>query len=67
VVVTSASMKGKVKGKATPVQAYGRTRWFQQIEVPRILDNRYMKVIRLSALRNGRLYASGNIQGTHFC
>jgi hypothetical protein len=26
-----------------------------------------MKVVRLSALRTGRLYPSGNIPGTHFC
>jgi len=26
-----------------------------------------MKVIRLSALRTGRLYPPGNIPGTHFC
>ena len=26
-----------------------------------------MKVVRLSALRNGRLYPSGHIPGTHFC
>jgi hypothetical protein len=26
-----------------------------------------MKVVRLSALRTGRLYPQGNIPGTHFC
>ena len=26
-----------------------------------------MKVVRLSALRTGRLYSPGNIPGTHFC
>jgi len=26
-----------------------------------------MKVVRLSALRTGRLYLPGNIAGTHFC
>ena len=26
-----------------------------------------MKVVRLSALRTGRLYPPGNIHGTHFC
>jgi len=26
-----------------------------------------MKVVRLSALRTGRLYPAGNIPGTHFC
>jgi len=26
-----------------------------------------MKVVRLSAVRTGRLYPPGNIPGTHFC
>jgi hypothetical protein len=30
------------------------------------LDNRHMKVVRLSALRIGRLYPVGSIPGTHF-
>jgi hypothetical protein len=29
---------------------------FQQVEAPQYLDNRHMKVVRLSALRTGRLY-----------
>ena len=40
---------------------------FQEAEAPRFQDNRHMKVVRLSALRNGRLYHPGNIPGTHFC
>ena len=36
------------------------------VEVPRFQDNRHMKVVRLPALRNGRLYPPGNIPGTHF-
>jgi hypothetical protein len=34
----------------------GRPREFQEGEGPRIQDNRHMKVVRLSALRTGRLY-----------
>ena len=64
VVAASVSIKGK--GKATSVEAYGRTRWFQRTEVPRIPDNRHMKVIRLSALRTDHLYPPGNIPGTNF-
>ena len=30
---------------------------FQEVEAPRVPDNRHMKVVRLSALRTGRLYA----------
>jgi hypothetical protein len=29
---------------------------FQEVEAPRSQDNRHMKVVRLSALRTGRLY-----------
>jgi len=34
---------------------------FQEVEAPRFQDNRYMKVVRLSGLRTGRLYPPGNI------
>ena len=40
---------------------------FQEVEAPRFQDNRHMAVVRLSALRTGRLYLPGNISGTHFC
>jgi len=40
---------------------------FQEVEAPRFQDSRHMKVVRLSALRTGRLYPPGNIPGTHFC
>jgi hypothetical protein len=39
----------------------------QEVEAPRFLDNRHMKVVRLSALRTGRLYLPGKNPGTHFC
>jgi hypothetical protein len=29
---------------------------FQEVEAPRFIDNRHMKVVRLSALPTGRLY-----------
>jgi len=32
----------------------------------RFQDNRHMKVVKLSAVRTGRLYPQGNIPGTHF-
>ena len=35
-----------------PGQAWG----FQEAEAPRFLDSRHVKVVRLSALRSGRLY-----------
>jgi hypothetical protein len=40
---------------------------FQEAEDTRFLDNRHMKVVRLSALRTGRIYLTDNIPGTHFC
>jgi len=39
---------------------------FQEVEAPKFQDNRHMKVVKLSALHTGRLYAPGNIPGTHF-
>ena len=39
---------------------------FQNVEAARFQDNRHMKVVRLLALRTGRLYHLGDILGTHF-
>jgi hypothetical protein len=33
-----------------------RPLWFQEAEAPEFLDNRHIKVVRLSAQRTGRLY-----------
>ena len=38
---------------------------FQEDKVPSFQDNRHMKVVRLSALRTGRIYPPGNIPGTN--
>jgi hypothetical protein len=52
------------KKKSCPITGpYGSRR----LRLPRFLDNRHMKVVRLSAIRTGRLYPPGNIPGTHFC
>jgi hypothetical protein len=48
-------------------QSHYRPLGFQEVEAPRFQDNRHMKVVRLSALRTGRLYYPGNTPGTHFC
>jgi hypothetical protein len=37
-------------------QSHYRPCGFQDVEAPRYQDNRHMKVVRLSALRTGRLY-----------
>ena len=39
-----------------PITGLDRPRGFQEIEAPRFQDSRHMKVVRLSALRTGRLY-----------
>jgi len=57
----------KGKGKAIPLQAWTGPEGFKEVEAPRFQDNRHMKVVRLPALRTGRLYLPGNIPGTYFC
>jgi len=42
--------------KAVPVQARYKPRGFQEVEAPRIRDNRRMSVESLSVLPIGRLY-----------
>ena len=42
--------------KSIPITGLDRPWGFQEAEVPRFHDNRHMKVVRLSALRPGRLY-----------
>ena len=53
--------------KSNPITGLDRPLGLQEVEAPRLLDNRHMKVVRLSALRTGRLYPLGKIPGTHFC
>jgi hypothetical protein len=45
------------KSKAIPSQGLERPWGFQHVEAHGYPDNRHMKVVRLSALRTGRLYA----------
>jgi len=42
--------------QSSPITGLDRPRGFQEVEVSRFQDNRHMKVVRLSALRTGRLY-----------
>ena len=42
--------------KSNPITGLDRPWGFQEAEAPRFQDNRHMKVVRLSALRTGRLY-----------
>ena len=44
------------KGKKNPYTDFLQAIGVQEVEEPRFRDNRHMKVVRLSALRTGRLY-----------
>ena len=55
------------KGKAIPLQTCIGPSRCRRLRLPEFLDNRYMKVARLSALRTGRLYPPGVVPGTNFC
>jgi hypothetical protein len=41
---------------ALPITGLDRPTGFQEVEAPRFLDNQHMNVVRLSALRTGRVY-----------
>jgi len=58
-------VKLKVKVKQSHYRP-GQHRGFQEVEAPKFQENRHMKMVRLSALRTGRLY-QGNIPGNHSC
>jgi hypothetical protein len=53
--------------KGHPITGLDRPWGFQGFEAPIFQDSRHMKVVRFSALNNGRLYPPGNIPGTHIC
>jgi hypothetical protein len=42
--------------KSNPITGLDRPRSFDEVEAPRCPENRHMKLVRLSALRTGRLY-----------
>ena len=48
-------------------QSLDRPLVVQEVEAPRFHNKRQMKVVRLSALRNGHYHLQGNVPGTHFC
>jgi len=43
--------------KALPLQAWTGSKGSRRLRLTDFKDNRHMKVVRLSALRNGRLYS----------
>ena len=62
--VTDVKVKKRQSNHCT---APDRPRGLQEFQSLRFQENRHMKVVRLSALRTGRLYTTANIPGTHFC
>ena len=54
-------------GKSFPTTGLDMPSGLQEAEAPEFLDNRHIKVVRLSALRTGHFYLPGKIPGTHFC
>jgi hypothetical protein len=54
VIIQAFSCVGK--RQINPCTGLGRPWGFEEVETPRFQDNRHMKVLRLSALRTGRLY-----------
>jgi hypothetical protein len=45
-----------IKRQSNPITGLDRPLGFQEVEAPRFQDNRHMQVVRLSAIRTGRLY-----------
>jgi hypothetical protein len=51
---------------SNPIQACTGPYGSRSLSLPERLDNRHMKVVRLSALRIGRLYPREDMHDTHF-
>jgi hypothetical protein len=51
------------KGKASPIQAYTGSECPRRLRLQGFEDNRYMKVVKLSAIHTGRLNLTGNTPG----
>ena len=54
--IDSVFYQKRVKKQSNPITGLDRPRGFQEVEAPRFQDSRHMKMVRLSALRTGRLY-----------
>jgi hypothetical protein len=55
-VITRGELSGKKVNVKLSVYRPGRAIGVQEVRLPEFLDSRHMKVVRLSALRTGRLY-----------
>ena len=65
-IVVVSRLRVKPNQKQSHYSPGQALRGFQESVVPRFQYNLHMKVVRVSALRTGRLYTPGNIPGTHF-
>jgi hypothetical protein len=54
--LTKQKSMSRAQIKSFPATGLDRPLGFQEVEAPEFLDNRHIKVARLSALRTGRLY-----------
>jgi len=52
---------------SNPITDLDRPRRLQEAQAASFQDSRHINVVRLSALRTGRLYPPENTPGTHFC
>ena len=59
--------KYKVNGKGIPLQAWTSPKGSGRFKPHTFQDNRQMKVVRLTALRTGRIYLPENIPDTRLC
>jgi hypothetical protein len=66
ITINKSLMYNKRKIKAILVTGLDRPWGFQEVEDPRLRNNRHMKVVR-SAVPTSCIYPPGNIPGTHFC
>ena len=51
-----AHSSSKLLSQSNPITVLDRPWGFQEVEAPRFQDSRHMSMVRLSALRTGRLY-----------
>jgi hypothetical protein len=51
--------------KIHPITGLDKPLCSRRLRLPEFLNNRHMKVVRLSALGTGHLYPLGDVCGTH--
>ena len=59
--------KQRTVGKSIPLHALTGPEGPRRLRLPDSKNSRHIEMVRLPALRTGRLYPPRNIPGTHFC